>query len=270
MRPVLTALLLLLVPATAQAVCGDAQIIGDEECDDGNTAAGDGCSDGCDVEYAFDCEGPMDLSTADIEIWGSDATWTLDPAGLFAVANDNAAATAAVADFDASYGPITFELEVQTTYDDDYVGFAVGVLPGDSSSSSADFLLVDWKRLDQYAYSGWAYAGLALSRVTGVSSYSDLWAHTGTVTELARGATLGATGWASWTPYEVVIRTPSRARSAPTRWTRTRTTTACWTARSWPGAPTRWTRTRTTTACWTARSWPGAPTRWTRTRTTTG
>ena len=36
-------------------VCGDSAIAGDEQCDDGGTTAGDGCSDTCQIEFGFDC-----------------------------------------------------------------------------------------------------------------------------------------------------------------------------------------------------------------------
>lgn len=45
------------------AVCGDTQIDGDEQCDDGNVEAGDGCSPDCQVE------GPgLDVTDSDIKV----------------------------------------------------------------------------------------------------------------------------------------------------------------------------------------------------------
>ncbi len=38
-------------------ICGDGIVVPGEECDDGNTDAGDGCSDSCTVEPYFVCEG---------------------------------------------------------------------------------------------------------------------------------------------------------------------------------------------------------------------
>jgi cysteine-rich repeat protein len=38
-------------------VCGDGAIAGTEECDDGNATAGDGCSDACAVEAGYLCSG---------------------------------------------------------------------------------------------------------------------------------------------------------------------------------------------------------------------
>src|SRR5688572_27099013 len=39
-----------------EAVCGDFEVGGDEECDDGDDQAGDGCSDECQVEPGYSCE----------------------------------------------------------------------------------------------------------------------------------------------------------------------------------------------------------------------
>ncbi|HDP73556.1 MAG TPA: DUF4215 domain-containing protein, partial [Candidatus Woesearchaeota archaeon] len=43
-------------PSECSPVCGDGFIIGDEECDDGNTLYGDGCSSTCEVEAGWECE----------------------------------------------------------------------------------------------------------------------------------------------------------------------------------------------------------------------
>lgn len=45
---------------SGQSVCGDAVLQGSEECDDGNTAAGDGCSAACTWENGTDGGGGMD------------------------------------------------------------------------------------------------------------------------------------------------------------------------------------------------------------------
>jgi len=91
--------------------------------------------------------------------------------------------------------------------DDDYIGFVIGFQPGDSSNSTADYLLIDWKKNNQYANGGWAYRGLAVSRVTGVptTTLADFWRHIGAVTEIARGMTLGNTGWVHGQEYVFTI-----------------------------------------------------------------
>ncbi|MHC4696640.1 MAG: IPTL-CTERM sorting domain-containing protein [Planctomycetota bacterium] len=47
----------------ALQICGDSVILGAEECDDGNTEAGDGCSPICMVESGWDCTGEPSTCT---------------------------------------------------------------------------------------------------------------------------------------------------------------------------------------------------------------
>ena len=59
-----------------QTVCGDGTIAGDEDCDDSNTASGDGCSATCEVETGFTCVGePSNCASncGDGAITGSEA-----------------------------------------------------------------------------------------------------------------------------------------------------------------------------------------------------
>jgi Thrombospondin C-terminal region len=99
--------------------------------------------------------------------------------------------------------------------DDDYIGFALGFLPGTTTDVNADYLLVDWKQGNQdYNFGspsgdpgGIAYSGLAVSRVTGIPTADEFWQHTtygtdGGLVELQRGATRGSTGWAQGVEYE--------------------------------------------------------------------
>lgn len=91
-------------------------------------------------------------------------------------------------------------IRVSTTSDDDYVGFVLGFNPGELSSATADYILVDWKQNNQDV----AKRGIAISRVTGAiqnNQNNAAWAHTGVVQELQRGATLGDTGWADNVSY---------------------------------------------------------------------
>lgn len=102
--------------------------------------------------------------------------------------------------------------------DNDYIGFALGFQPDDSTSTSADYLLVDWKQGTQdfnfgppsSSPGGTAPRGLAASRVFGIPDADEFWQHdnlSGTpadsgLLELARGATLGSTGWSENVEYE--------------------------------------------------------------------
>jgi hypothetical protein len=108
------------------------------------------------------------------------------------------------------------EVTVETSSDDDFIGFALGYSADEFASKNADFWLIDWKQTDQpfYGNEGSAgSAGMALSHYTGdVSSAptSDLWNHVGVVEEVQRAATLGRTGWEDFRTYSFeLVFTPS-------------------------------------------------------------
>ena len=91
-------------------------------------------------------------------------------------------------------------IKVGADGDNDFVGFVLGYSDGEINSASADFILIDWKQGDQ----GLASDGLALSRVTGAGASTpsdDYWNHDGVVSEIARGANLGSTGWVDNVEY---------------------------------------------------------------------
>ncbi len=147
------------------------------------------------------------------------ANWDVAIDGSSVTQTVNGQPTVFYSDFD-SYGiQSTGTIRVQTNSDDDFIGFVLGFDPGDTSSASADYLLIDWKRSNQsFNFTGGtadstagslATVGLAVSRVTGIPTADELWGHqnqaanpNGGVTELARGMTLGATGWNVATDYE--------------------------------------------------------------------
>jgi len=117
----------------------------------------------------------------------------------------------------SGYGNYEFTVRVNDNGDDDFVGLAIGFEPGDTTRSNAEYLLVDWKRSDQ---SG-ARRGLALSRVFGVPTATELWVHqdranngaANRVVELQRGAHFGTAGWSRQTEYRLRLEaTPSRLR----------------------------------------------------------
>lgn len=86
------------------------------------------------------------------------------------------------------------EITVNTTSDDDFIGFVLGYQSGALFNSPNTFYLIDWKQNDQSP----GIDGLALSSVSNVSSaggFPDYWSHTGGVTELQRATNLGSTGW---------------------------------------------------------------------------
>ena len=165
---------------------------------------------------------PVNLGT-----WGAESypavagfsagVWTVAPGGAAVTQSVNGQPTFFYSDFAAFGTRITGTLR-SGGGDNDYIGFALGFRPGDTSNASADYLLIDWKAANQFfdfgnpsvSPGGTAAAGLAVSRVTGIPDADEFWQHrnlagTGAgsgVQELARGATLGSTGWAANTDYE--------------------------------------------------------------------
>jgi hypothetical protein len=147
---------------------------------------------------------PVDLSS-----WQNDGggNWTLQSGNNAVFQSLNSATTMFHNGVDSQGLALSGTIEVQTTGDNDFIGFALGYHQGDLTNSGADYLLVDWK---QGAQAG-QQAGLAISRVTGAinaggtSTGSNAFQHTGPITELARGTTLGNTGWADNTEYQFDI-----------------------------------------------------------------
>ncbi|MGC9418883.1 MAG: VPLPA-CTERM sorting domain-containing protein [Rhodovulum sp.] len=97
------------------------------------------------------------------------------------------------------------EITAGPVSDDDFIGFVLGYSPNEINSASADFWLVDWKQGNQSGQT----AGLALSHVsgdlsgglnTGVSG--PWWQHDAPITEVARGTSLGTTGYNQGETYE--------------------------------------------------------------------
>jgi len=151
----------------------------------------------------------VDDGTVNLNTWteetpaGSGAIWTVSPSGDSVYQSVNAFTTFYYSDFDALGNPLSGTIRVDSSGgDDDYIGFAIGFEPGDTTDPSADYLLVDWKKGTQYWSGGYGYAGLAASRVTGAVNDVDFWLHTGAVSELARGSNLGSTGWLHDVTYD--------------------------------------------------------------------
>jgi hypothetical protein len=143
--------------------------------------------------------------------------WTVAAGGGSVLQSVNGQPTFFYSDFNAFGTKVTGKIKPGSG-DDDYIGFALGFHPGDSTSSTANYLLIDWKQANQsYNFGapssspgGGALAGLAVSRVSGIPDADEFWQHAnlaGTsaasgLTELARGSTRGNVGWVDNTEYE--------------------------------------------------------------------
>ncbi|WP_339702663.1 PEP-CTERM sorting domain-containing protein [uncultured Sphingosinicella sp.] len=144
---------------------------------------------------------PVDLTgwQADVldDVAGN-ANWAVQPGNDSVLQTVNGLPTIFFKDGASAQGlALSGSIKVTTTGDDDYVGFVLGYSDGEINSSSANFILIDWKQSDQFS-GNMAYEGLSISHVSGnaaAASEYDFWGHEGVVNELKRGTTLGSTGW---------------------------------------------------------------------------
>lgn len=147
---------------------------------------------------------PAIAAPTDLTGWtreGTGGTWTQAADHNSVTQSVNGTPTVYYSDFNALGRSLSGTITVNTSSDDDFIGFVIGFDPGELSGPS-DFLLIDWKQIDQN-YNGFAPAGLAVSHVSnGLGDDNGAWAHnTLGVTELQRGATLHDTGWVDFTTY---------------------------------------------------------------------
>lgn len=184
----------------------------------------------CALATSLVAQTPIDLRTWSPETYGapSSANWTPSATGDSVFQSINGAPTFFVSPVDLASGTVEGELSVSAS-DDDFIGFAIGFRPGDTTNPAADYLLLDWKRITQYYNHGCtpgstARRGIALSRVRGIPAYNEFWGHVNldtvscstasdSVTELARGITTTDVGWAHRAVYSFRIDfTPTRVR----------------------------------------------------------
>lgn len=159
----------------------------------------------------------------DLNLWTTEhingtGPWMIDPPNLHAESTNTMITDCSTFYSDFNVTLLEFRMRIDPEGgDDDRPGFLLGWQPGDSTSPTADYLVVDWKKVTQ-AFQNWgtAVVGLAISRQTGpfTPGYGggpiDLWSHTLNCTELARSVTYGSTGWSFATDYYFrVLYTPS-------------------------------------------------------------
>ncbi len=86
---------------------------------------------------------------------------------------------------------------VNTTGDDDFIGFVFGFRGPVSTGTDYDFYLFDWKQGNQ----GAALEGFTLSRVNSANGSSDFWGHTGAGLSVLATKYSTSLGWADNTLY---------------------------------------------------------------------
>jgi len=144
---------------------------------------------------------PVDLSTWTAE--GGNSNWVLQSGNNAVKQFVNGEPTVFHNGVNSQGLALSGTIEVQTTADNDYIGFVLGYNTGDFSNATADYLLIDWKQANQNFF-GLGLEGLSISQVSGVlGDNSGAWSHdpANNVTELQRATNLGSTGWDDNTSY---------------------------------------------------------------------
>ncbi len=157
---------------------------------------------------------PVDLNAWAAESFGA-GTWNVAADNLSVTQSVNGLPTFYYSDFSAIQTEVKGKIRVNTSSDNDFIGFALGFEPGDTTNPAADYLLVDWKQGTQnFNFSGGspggvAPVGLAVSRISGIPNADEFWQHVdypetpdGAVIELARATNLGSSGWADLQEFE--------------------------------------------------------------------
>lgn len=124
------------------------------------------------------------------------ASWTVQADGISVKETTNGQPTFFYSDFAAGNKTISADVKAGAL-DNDYVGFVIGFDAGEATSTSASYLLIDWKQaLQSYNFDGalggngtTAQMGLSASIVTGAPSADSFWGHTAGVVQQASIAT---------------------------------------------------------------------------------
>jgi Thrombospondin C-terminal region len=144
------------------------------------------------------------------------ADWDVAPDGLSVLQRENSLPSLFCSDFDATGTSLEGEIFVDTTFDDDFIGFALGYNTGDNVDPNASWYLIDWKKSTQtWEFSDCGYteatglAGFSISEVTGIPIEAEFWAHSnlscnqfGGLSEIQRGINYGSVGWVDLLTYQ--------------------------------------------------------------------
>lgn len=142
----------------------------------------------------------IDLSSWTVEQYElnsqPDANWVLSSMNTVATQTVNADASILVSDFVLSSDRIEGTWRVNTSSDDDFIGFAFGY------QDSEHFYLFDWKQTDQNDVLGFAERGMSVKRVSADTPLAgtDLWPTAGNGTRV-QSLYHNTVAWAEFTDY---------------------------------------------------------------------
>jgi RHS repeat-associated protein len=130
-----------------------------------------------------------------------DAVWQKDLPNNSVTQTVNADAAILLSDFNFTNGQMDGTWRVNTTTDDDYIGFVFGYQNGEH------FYLFDWKKADQSDPLGFAERGMTLKVVNASSTLTgtDFWPTTGNGTRV-RQLFHNTVPWVSFTDYQFTLQ----------------------------------------------------------------
>ena len=175
----------------------------------------EGESDTCTATVTVEklCAAPIDLNTWVQEGDSTFGDWTVDSLGGSVYQSENDYPTFFVSPNSYINTSLAGSFEVQSSVDDDFIGFVIGYQSPASSTASGDyeFILFDWKQGTQFKSScnGTAQAGMQLSRVNGSAYgkndiYSMFWCKsTPGIEVLDSNFSFG--GWQDYTTYNFKV-----------------------------------------------------------------
>lgn len=114
-------------------------------------------------------QGPIDFDLRGWTPLGPGGDWQVSADGLEVIQQDNGSPFFFVSPETVIDATITGTFEVETTNDDDYVGFVFGfTAPTETDTHTYDYVVLSWKQTDQGGFGGCtAPAGFTLARVQG-------------------------------------------------------------------------------------------------------
>jgi hypothetical protein len=151
---------------------------------------------------------PIDLNTWEERGPAANGNWIVAADGSSVLQTINGNPTFFVGPTSQINTTIRGSIEVQTTSDDDYIGFVLGFNGPASTGNDMNFVLFDWKQVNQSSGGFLASEGFALSRVNGtITNYvPGFWGHTDSAEFDVLATDFGSTrGWADNTAYDFEI-----------------------------------------------------------------
>ncbi|MBX3600676.1 MAG: hypothetical protein KIS83_20005 [Rubrivivax sp.] len=151
---------------------------------------------------------PIDLNAWSKRGPAGNGNWIVAADGSSVLQTVNGDPTFFVSDSDQINTTLRGKIRVETTGDDDLIGFVFGFKGPASTGNDMDFLLFDWKQASQASGGFTAFEGFALSRVQGtITNYTPgFWGRTDSAGFDNLATNYGDTlGWADNVEYDFEI-----------------------------------------------------------------